>query len=130
MSIGAVAAAVSAAAAVVSQSPAVVSQSPGLTDDRSKAAFVMDAEHCQVLQRHASLAVEMKHKGETYQKFVRSLIESYRYSNGKDVVIFENILPYSLEAGYEYFHMPFDPDTPYSRVVYERCMETTGTPSR
>ena len=96
----------------------------------SSPVFVMTEPHCEMLSKHANMAMTMKGNGETYQDFVRGLMEGYRYSSGESVLIMDHILPYSLEVGYEYFHSPFDPNTPSSRVVYERCMDNLGAPSK
>lgn len=93
---------------------------------KAEAEFVMSEAHCAVLKQHAIKAITAKNAGVEYPQYLRERVEEYATLSGIDRVVYMNILPYSLDAAYEYFNNDFNPSTPYEEVIERNCLEQVG----
>lgn len=90
-------------------------------------SFIMKETHCSILKQTAFQAIAAKTSGGTYPAFVRERVRYYEELQGTDKQRYLEILPYLLQMAYEYFTHPFDEDTPYESVIYDRCLTFVGT---
>lgn len=91
-----------------------------------EAAFVMSEAHCALLKQHAIKAITAKTAGVEYPQYVRERIAEGRTLTTLDRVVFDDIIPYSLEMAYEFFENDFDPSTPYEEVIERNCLKNLG----
>jgi len=92
--------------------------------------FVMTEVHCTVLKRHLLIAVSGKSIGVRYTTYVRDRAQEYWGLKDEAREVYLDILPYSLDAAYEYFHNDFNPVTPYDEILFTRCMDSVGKLAR
>ncbi|QTH80475.1 hypothetical protein PA10_00277 [Pseudomonas phage pPa_SNUABM_DT01] len=88
--------------------------------------FVMEPAHCKVLRLHALKAITGKQTGVVYPQYVRERVEDSQSLVAGERLIYMDILPYSLEMAYEYYHNDFNDSTPYEEVIYDNCMKRVG----
>jgi len=95
-----------------------------------EAEFIMSEAHCTLLKQHAIKAITAKTAGVEYPQYVRERIAEGRTLTTLDRVVFDDIIPYSLEMAYEFFNNDFDPATPYEEVIERNCLSNLGSAAK